>query len=95
MIDSAIAFMWHDSAMDAALLDDDVMRTPTIGENYAALELKDGFVTVSAVSQPEFEGYCAALGNPGLAKDPRFADAASRSFLSWQHSQKSVYIGFR
>ena len=68
-----------DSAMDAALLDDDVMRTPTIGENYAALELKDGFVTVSAVSQPEFEGYCAALGNPELARDPRFADAASRS----------------
>ena len=79
MIDSAIAFMWPDSAMDAALLDDDVMRTPTIGENYAALELKDGFVTVSAVSQPEFEGYCAALGNPELARDPRFADAASRS----------------
>ncbi|MEY3691466.1 MAG: hypothetical protein RJB57_1122 [Actinomycetota bacterium] len=55
MIDSAIAFMWPDSAMDAALLDDDVMRTPTIGENYAA------------------------LGNPDLARDPRFADAASRS----------------
>ena len=79
MLDSAIAFMWPDSAMDAALLDDDVARTPTIGENYAALELKDGFVTVSAVSQPEFEGYCAALGNPDLAKDPRFADAAARS----------------
>ena len=44
MLDSAIAFMWPDSAMDAALLDDDVARTPTIGENYAALELKDGFV---------------------------------------------------
>lgn len=79
MLDAAIAFMWPDSAMDAALLDNDVARTPTIGENYGALELKDGFVTVSAVSQPEFEGYVAALGNPDLARDPRFSDAASRS----------------
>ena len=78
MLDAAIAFMWPDSAMDAALLDDDVVRTPTIGENYAALELKDGFVTVSAVSQPEFEGYVRALNGAHLLEDPRFADAASR-----------------
>ena len=78
MLDAAIAFMWPDSAMDAALLDDDVARTPTIGENYAALELKDGFVTVSAVSQPEFEGYVRALNGAHLLEDPRFADAASR-----------------
>ncbi|MGA0863064.1 MAG: CaiB/BaiF CoA transferase family protein [Ilumatobacteraceae bacterium] len=79
MIDSAISFMWPDAAMDAALLDDDVQRAPTIGENYGALELKDGFVTVTAVSQPEFEGYMRALGGEHLIDDPRFADAASRS----------------
>lgn len=79
MLDAAISFMWPDSAMDAALLDDDVARTPTIGENYAALELKDGFVTVSAVSQPEFEGYMRALNGGHLLDDPRFADAAARS----------------
>ena len=79
MLDAAIAFMWPDSAMDVALLDDDVVRTPTIGENYAALELKDGFVTVSAVSQPEFEGYMRALNGGHLLDDPRFADAAARS----------------
>lgn len=79
MIDAAISFMWPDSAMDAALLDDDVSRAPTIGENYGALELKDGFVTVTAVSQPEFEGYMRALGGEHLIDDPRFADAAARS----------------
>ena len=79
MIDAAISFMWPDSAMDAALLDDDVSRAPTIGENYGALELKDGFVTVTAVSQPEFEGYMRALGGEHLIDDPRFADATSRS----------------
>ena len=79
MLDAAIAFMWPDAAMDAALLDDDVARTPTIAENYGALELKDGFVTVSAVSQPEYEGYVRALNGPHLAEDPRFATAALRS----------------
>ena len=79
MLDAAIAFMWPDSAMDAALLDDDVVRTPTIGENYGATELKDGFVTVSAVSQPEFEGYLRALNGEHLLDDPRFATAALRT----------------
>lgn len=79
MLDAAIAFMWPDSAMDAALLDDDVVRTPTIGENYGATELKDGFVTVSAVSQPEFEGYVRALNGEHLLDDPRFATAALRT----------------
>ena len=79
MLDAAIAFMWPDAAMDAALMDDDVLRTPTIGENYGATPLKDGFVTVSAVSQPEFEGYVRALNGPHLADDPRFASAALRS----------------
>ena len=78
MLDAAIAFMWPDSAMDAALLDDDVARTATIGENYGATELKDGFVTVSAVSQPEFEGYVRALNGAHLLEDARFANAALR-----------------
>ncbi len=79
MLDAAVSFMWPDSAMDVALLDDDVARAPTIGENYGALELKDGFVTVTAVSQPEFEGYMRALGGEHLIRDPRFADATARS----------------
>lgn len=79
MLDAAISFMWPDTAMDVALLDDDVTRTPTIGENYAALELRDGFVAVSAVSQPEFEGYMRALNGSHLLDDPRFADAGARS----------------
>ena len=32
LLDAAIAFMWPDSAMDAALLDDDVVRAPTLDE---------------------------------------------------------------
>jgi crotonobetainyl-CoA:carnitine CoA-transferase CaiB-like acyl-CoA transferase len=78
MLDAAIAFMWPDSAMDVALLDHDVTRAPTIGANYAAVQLKDGYVSAGAVSDAEFRGICAAYGHPEVADDPRFATTASR-----------------
>jgi crotonobetainyl-CoA:carnitine CoA-transferase CaiB-like acyl-CoA transferase len=79
MLDAAIAFMWPDSAMDAALLDDDVSRTPTIGANYAVTALSDGFVSAGAVTDAEFRGMCAAFGHPEIGDDPRFATAATRT----------------
>jgi crotonobetainyl-CoA:carnitine CoA-transferase CaiB-like acyl-CoA transferase len=78
MLDAAIAFMWPDSAMDVALLDNDVTRAPTIGANYAAVQLKDGYVSAGAVSDAEFRGLCAAYGHPEMADDPRFATTATR-----------------
>jgi crotonobetainyl-CoA:carnitine CoA-transferase CaiB-like acyl-CoA transferase len=79
MLDAAVAFMWPDSAMDAALLDDDANRAPTIGSNYAITALADGYVSAGAVSDAEFRGLCAALGHPEVAEDPRFANALTRT----------------
>ncbi len=79
MLDAAIAFMWPDSAMDATLLDDDAVRTPTIGSNYSVTPLADGFVSAGAVSDAEFRGLAAALGRPEVGTDPRFATAAART----------------
>lgn len=78
MLDAAIAFLWPDAAMDAALLDDDVVRTGTIGSGYAVTELKDGFCAGGTVSDSEFQGWCAAIGHPELAEDPRFATTLDR-----------------
>ena len=78
MLDTAIAFMWPDSAMDAALLDDDASRSPTIASNYSMTRLADGFAATSPVTDSEFRGLCAALGRPEIADDPRFADLMSR-----------------
>lgn len=38
----------------------------------------DGFVAVSATSEAQWRGFCAAIGRPELADDPRFADNAAR-----------------
>jgi crotonobetainyl-CoA:carnitine CoA-transferase CaiB-like acyl-CoA transferase len=78
MLDAAIAFLWPDAAMDAVLLDDDVMRTGTIGSGYAVTALKDGFCAGGTVSDSEFTGWCAAIGHPELASDPRFATTLDR-----------------
>ena len=79
MLDAAVAFMWPDSAMDAALLDDDAVRTPTIGSNYSVTPLADGFVSAGAVTDAEFRGMCAAFGRPEIADDPRFSNALVRT----------------
>jgi crotonobetainyl-CoA:carnitine CoA-transferase CaiB-like acyl-CoA transferase len=79
MLDAAIAFLWPDAAMDKALLADDARRSPTIGANYAITRLADGYCTGAAVSDAEFRGWCAALGRPELADDPRFATMLDRS----------------
>jgi crotonobetainyl-CoA:carnitine CoA-transferase CaiB-like acyl-CoA transferase len=78
MLDTAIAFMWPDSAMDAVLLDDDATRSPTIASNYAMTRLADGFAAASPVTDSEFRGLCAALGCPEVADDPRFTDVMAR-----------------
>jgi crotonobetainyl-CoA:carnitine CoA-transferase CaiB-like acyl-CoA transferase len=78
MLDTAIAFMWPDSGMDAALLDEDVVRLPTIAANYAITSLADGYAATSAVTDAEFVGLCNALGCSDMVDDLRFADTPSR-----------------
>jgi crotonobetainyl-CoA:carnitine CoA-transferase CaiB-like acyl-CoA transferase len=78
MLDTAIAFMWPDSGMDAALLDDDVVRLPTIAANYAITSLADGYAAASAVTDSEFFGLFHALGCSDMIDDSRFADMSSR-----------------
>lgn len=78
MLDAAIAFLWPDAAMDAVLLDDDVLRTGTIGSAYQVTALKDGYCAGGTVSDSEFRGWCNAIGHPELADDPRFATTLDR-----------------
>jgi crotonobetainyl-CoA:carnitine CoA-transferase CaiB-like acyl-CoA transferase len=40
---------------------------------------RDGWVFVAAPSQNEFERLCDALGQPAIARDPRFADERQRA----------------
>jgi len=79
MIDTAVAFMWPDSAMDAVLLDDDAARSPTIASMYAAVTLADGHAATSVVTESEFHAQCNTYGRADLIDDPRFANSALRA----------------
>jgi crotonobetainyl-CoA:carnitine CoA-transferase CaiB-like acyl-CoA transferase len=78
MLDSSIAFLWPDAAMDKALLAEDAHRAPTIAQNYAVTPLADGYCSGAAVTDAEFRGWCTALGHPEVADDPRFATVVNR-----------------
>ncbi|HYD09258.1 MAG TPA: CoA transferase [Acidimicrobiales bacterium] len=100
MLDATVAFLWPDAAMDVALLEDDVVRRPTIGSGYRPMRLADGFVTVGAVSDSEFQGFARALGRDDVADDPRFATMALRAANAAElgacglgQSAKSITVG--
>ncbi|HEX9260248.1 MAG TPA: CoA transferase [Acidimicrobiales bacterium] len=78
MLDAGIAFLWPDAAMDRALLEDDAVRSPTIGSNYSVTKLADGYAAASAVTDVEFKALCASLGRPEVGDDPRFARLVDR-----------------
>jgi crotonobetainyl-CoA:carnitine CoA-transferase CaiB-like acyl-CoA transferase len=78
MLDATLAFLWPDAAMDMAMLEDDTVRTRTVGAGYDALAMADGFITTGAVSDSEFQGLCRALGRDDVADDPRFATLPDR-----------------
>jgi formyl-CoA transferase/CoA:oxalate CoA-transferase len=42
------------------------------------LRAADGFLTFSAANEPFFSRFCAGIGHPELARDPRFTDAAQK-----------------
>jgi crotonobetainyl-CoA:carnitine CoA-transferase CaiB-like acyl-CoA transferase len=46
---------------------------------YRLYNTADGWLCVAALDQTSFENLCAALGRPGLATDPRFANAKARA----------------
>ncbi|WP_245177202.1 CoA transferase [Geodermatophilus sp. DF01-2] len=45
---------------------------------YEALPTADGWIAIGAANQRNWERLCAALGDDGLAADPRFADNGAR-----------------
>jgi crotonobetainyl-CoA:carnitine CoA-transferase CaiB-like acyl-CoA transferase len=78
MLDTAVAFLWPDAAAHLTRLGEGVSPQSTIGSNYRITRFADGFGTVSALSDAEFRGLCAALDLDELADDPRFATLAGR-----------------
>jgi len=48
------------------------------GPLYRLYETREGWICLAAVQEKEWQGLCKAIGQPGLAKEARFADASAR-----------------
>ncbi len=78
MLDTAIAFLWADTAADLILQGDGVDARPPIGAAGNVAQYADGWGTTMTLSDAEFAGLCAAYGLQHIAADPRFAKLAER-----------------
>jgi crotonobetainyl-CoA:carnitine CoA-transferase CaiB-like acyl-CoA transferase len=78
MLDVAANFMWQDLGMDAALLDDDTVRSPTIDKYYRTITLKDGYCAVTPASDSEFAIWAQTLRIPEILEDERFNSIGAR-----------------
>ncbi len=85
MFEANVAFNWPDVMMHATLLDDDASHEPNVLRSYQLFPSRDGWVSVTAGTDGQWQAVCGALDRPELAHDQRFIDAASRSadFEGW------------
>jgi crotonobetainyl-CoA:carnitine CoA-transferase CaiB-like acyl-CoA transferase len=78
MLDTAIGFLWPDSAEEHAFVGDGVEPRPAPGSTYSLMRLRDGWGTATPLTDAEFQGLCRAFGLARAAEDPRFATTAAR-----------------
>jgi crotonobetainyl-CoA:carnitine CoA-transferase CaiB-like acyl-CoA transferase len=80
MIDTAVSFLWPDGMMQHTLLADDgrVTPGPHMADGYIVRRTADLHLALTATSDRQFPGLCAALGTRHWLTDPRFATLADR-----------------
>ncbi len=78
MLEANLAFNWPDVMMHATLLDDDALHLPNLLQYYQLFKCSDGWISITAGTDSQWQGICNALDRPELATDERFATAAAR-----------------
>ncbi len=80
MLHAAIAFLWPDGMQNHTYLGEGGSEPMTPRATLPAIrQTTDGFITLTAIKDGEFQALCRALGQPELVENPRFADPGSRA----------------
>jgi len=90
MLDTAIAFLWADTAADLILQGDSVEQRPPVGAAGNVAEFADGWGTTMTLSDDEFAGMCRAYGCEHIATDPRFSSLQNRT-----HNRPALIDAYR
>lgn len=78
MLDAGLAFIWPEGMWNHAFMDDPPPPGPEVSTSYRLWRTRDGYASLSALQQVEFEAMCRALDAPEIAADPRFATVTQR-----------------
>ena len=96
MLEANIAFNWPDVMMHETVLDDDALHLPNLLGSYQLFSTSDGWLSVTAGTDSQWEAVCSALSREDLAEDERFSSAANRSkhFTEWYESFDEMLAAF-
>jgi crotonobetainyl-CoA:carnitine CoA-transferase CaiB-like acyl-CoA transferase len=96
MLEANIAFNWSDVMMHCSLLDADAEHRPNVLASYRLLRCRDGWVTVAAGNDAQWQGFCRALERPDIARDERFATPIARgsNLPAWYDTMDEMVISF-
>ena len=92
MLDANIAFNWPDQMMHTTVLDEDALHLPNLLQYYQLFECRDGWVSVTAGTDGQWQSLCDALDRPELGTDERFETAQARAgdFETWYATMGSL-----
>ena len=78
MLDASIAFFWPEGMSGLTFAEKQSDHKKAFSSIDLIYETSDGYITMSTVSDKEWEGFCNAVKRPELVADDRFATAIAR-----------------
>ncbi len=78
MLDATVAFFWPEGMSGLTFAEKEADHKKSFSSIDLIYESSDGYITMSTVSDKEWEGFCNAVQRPELISDERFATAIAR-----------------
>jgi crotonobetainyl-CoA:carnitine CoA-transferase CaiB-like acyl-CoA transferase len=79
MLDTMISYLWPESMMQYTVVGAEASTADPNDRPDLVFKTSDSYITCGTIADSEWQGFCRATGDPGLAKDERFATPEGRS----------------
>ena len=73
MLDTVLSFMWASDMGGLTFVDQPLSHQEAASFIDLIYETRDGYITVSTMTDKQWAGFCRAFSRPDLLEDPRFA----------------------
>jgi crotonobetainyl-CoA:carnitine CoA-transferase CaiB-like acyl-CoA transferase len=79
LLGTMLSYLWPEGMMPYTVVGGEDTALSTNSGPDLVFRTLDGYITVGTISEPEWHGFCAAVGKPELKDDDRFNTAEKRS----------------